>query len=56
MGVDLSENVLANIKQVARNIHHGRIVVDINADRPDMVELRVEYCERFPVESKKISK
>lgn len=47
MGVKLSDDVLNSIRMVAQNIHHGRIIIEINTDKPNKVDVCVEYRERF---------
>jgi hypothetical protein len=53
MGIYLSEELIAKVRQAAEGIHHGRIIIEINTDKPDRVDVLVEYRERFkesPVE------
>lgn len=47
MGVKLTDEVLTSIRMVAQNIHHGRIIIEINTDKPNKVDVCVEYRERF---------
>ena len=47
MGIHLGKDTLDSIQAMARNIHHGRIIININTDKPDRVDVEVEYRERF---------
>lgn len=47
-GAVLSSDTLALIAQKASEIHHGQILIDINADRPDFVTVETISRERCP--------
>jgi hypothetical protein len=46
-GVVIPENLLQHIKDEAKRIHHGRIIVEINADKPGKVDVITESRNRF---------
>lgn len=46
-GVVLSSEALAYIASKAATIHHGQIILDINADKPEKIEIQVIEKERF---------
>ena len=48
-GVVLSSEILAFVAQKASEIHHGRLVLEINVDNPRKVDVFVEQRERFAV-------
>lgn len=50
-GAVLSSETLALIAQRASEIHHGQVVIDINADRPDFVTVESISRERCLVVS-----
>ena len=43
----LSSDILAFIAQRASALHHGQIIVDINADSPSKIDVTVIEKERF---------
>lgn len=47
MGIHLSDSIIEHIRKAASEIHHGRIILEINADKADRVDVLVEYRERF---------
>lgn len=46
-GVEIPENLLQHIREECARIHHGQIRIEINADRPDKIDVITEYRERF---------
>lgn len=46
-GVEIPQNLLNHIKDEAGRIHHGRIIIEINADKPGKVDVITESRERF---------
>lgn len=47
----LSTETLAFIARKASEIHHGSVLLEINADKPQMVTIQVIQNERFPAPS-----
>jgi hypothetical protein len=45
--VHLPDNLLAYIKQEAERMHHGRIIIEVNVDKPDKIDVITESRERF---------
>ena len=43
----IPDTLLAYIRQEAQRMHHGRIIIEINADKPDRVDVITENRERF---------
>lgn len=46
-GVHIPDNLLTHIQEEASRVHHGRIIIDINSDRPDKIDVITESRERF---------
>lgn len=47
--MEIPENLLAFIKTEARRIHHGRIIIELNATS-DKIDVITELRERFKTE------
>lgn len=50
-GAILSADTLALVARKASEIHHGSVVIEINADRPDFVTVEAISRERCPTVS-----
>lgn len=46
-GVEISDEILTFIVRRAAQMHHGSIVIEINADNPSKVDVQVVQKERF---------
>lgn len=46
-GVEIPENLLQYIREECTRIHHGTIRIEINADKPDKIDVITEYRQRF---------
>ena len=46
-GVELSDEILTFLVQKAAEIHHGRLILEINVDSPSKIDILVEQKERF---------
>lgn len=46
-GVIIPPNLLEHIRNECTQIHHGRIIVEINADSPNKIDVITESRERF---------
>lgn len=46
-GVEIPDNLINHIKSEAMRIHHGRIIIEINTDRPDKIDVITESRARF---------
>lgn len=58
MNVNIPDALFEHIRQVAKTIHHGRIILEINADKPQAIDVIVESRERFrnePVQTKPLT-
>ena len=44
---EISDEMLTFIVNKARDLHHGSIVIDVNADRPGQIGVEVVQKERF---------
>lgn len=49
---EISDELLTFIVQKAGTIHHGAIVIDINEDKPGVVNVEVVQKERFRTSEK----
>lgn len=39
--------MMAYIQSEAERMHHGRIIIEINSDKPDRIDVKTEIHERF---------
>lgn len=46
-GVHIPDNLLLYIRQEVARMHHGRIIIEVNVDKPDKVDVITEARERF---------
>ena len=45
-GIEIPDDLLQKIRAAARTIHHGQIVIHLNADKPQSVDIEVTSRER----------
>lgn len=46
-GVNIPDNLLQFIREEASRIHHGKIVIEINRDKPNKIDVVTEHRQRF---------
>jgi hypothetical protein len=45
--IQIPDSLLTYIVNEAERMHHGRIIIEINTDKPDKVDVITESRERF---------
>lgn len=45
--IQIPDSLLTYILQEAERMHHGRIIIEINVDKPDKIDVITESRERF---------
>lgn len=46
-GIELPDTLLQQIAAAAKTIHHGQIVIHLNADKPKSVDIEILSRERI---------